>query len=207
MSHIIHEVLIRDGSGEMEHIRAHINCGTTGILLALRLGTELGVVDEPGYVTTLGLNGQEMADTSKSRKTAFTVQYMDPLTPVQESAVLVMRMLAYDLDVGLPWFQSRNPDVDWQHCPLLALRTPCGAELVAVGQVDIQECPGNVQGSTAREEACSEGASGIPDIQILGATAFDDLLASEQVVGTFVLRVGDCTGRLGVTIQGISDGE
>jgi len=132
---------------------------------------------------------------------------MEHLSPVQESEVLVVPMRAYDLVLGLPWFQYRNPDVDWQSGRLLALRTPGGAEVVAVDRVDHQECPGNAPGSTAREEACSEGGGGIPDIQTLGATAFDDLLASEQVVGTFFLRVGDCTGLLGATVEGITDGE
>jgi len=59
--------------------------------------------------------------------------------------------------------------------------------VVAMDRVDHQECPRNVPGSTAREEACSEGGGGIPDIQILGATACDDVLASEYVVGTFFL--------------------
>ena len=118
-----------------------------------------------------------------------------------------MPMRAYDLVLGLHWFQSRNPDVDWHRSRLLALQTPGGAEVVAVDRVDHQECPGNVAGSTAREEACSEGGGGIPDIEILRATAFDDLLASEQVVGTFFLRVGDCTGLLGATMEGITVGE
>ena len=78
---------------------------------------------------------------------------------------------------------------------------------MAVDRVDHQECSRNAPGSTAREEACSEGGGGIPDIQILGATAFDDLLASEQVVGTFFLTVGDCTGLVGATVEGITDGE
>jgi hypothetical protein len=76
--------------------------------------------------------------------------------------------------------------------------------VVAVDHVDQQECLGNVPGSTAREEVCSDGS---PDIQILGATAFDDLLASEQVVGTFFLRVGDCSELLRATVEGITDGE
>jgi hypothetical protein len=59
--------------------------------------------------------------------------------------------------------------------------------VVAVDLVDHQECPGNVPGSTAGEEAYAEGGGSIPDIQILGATAFDNLLASEQIVGTFFL--------------------
>jgi hypothetical protein len=80
-------------------------------------------------------------------------------------------------------------------------------EVFVVDQVDHQECPGNVQRSTAREEVCSDAGGSIPDIQILRATSFDDLLASEQVVGIFFLRVGDCTGLLGATVEGITDGE
>jgi len=60
---------------------------------------------------------------------------------------------------------------------------------------------------TAREEACSEGGGGVPDIQILGANAFDDQLASEEVVWTFFLRVGVRIGLLGVTVESISSGE
>ena len=79
--------------------------------------------------------------------------------------------------------------------------------MVAVDWVDHEECLGNVPGSTARAEACSEGGGRIPDIQILGATAFEDLLASEQVVRTFFLRVGECTGLLGASVEGITDCE
>jgi len=79
--------------------------------------------------------------------------------------------------------------------------------VVAVDRVGHQECPGDVPGFTAREEACSKGCGGIPDIQILGASAFDNRLASEQVVGTFFLSVGDCTGLLGATVEGITEGK
>jgi hypothetical protein len=81
------------------------------------------------------------------------------------------------------------------------------AEVVAVDRVDYQEFPQKVPGSMPREEACSEGGSGIPDIQILGGTGFDDLLAIEQIVGTFFLRVEACTGLLGAAVEGITDGE
>jgi len=60
---------------------------------------------------------------------------------------------------------------------------------------------------TAREEACSEGGGGVPDISILGTNAFDDQLASEEVVWTFFLRVGVRIGLLGATLEGITDGE
>ena len=188
-------------------MRALIDCGAASMLMAPRLRKRLRPADEPAYVTTLGLNGRVMAHLSNSRKTGFTVQYMEHLSPVEESKVLVVPMRAYDLVLGLPWFQSRNADVDWQSGRLLALRTPGAAEVVAVDLADHQECPGNVPGSMAREEACSEGGGGIPDIEILAATAFDDQLASEQVIGTFFLRVGDCTGLLQATMEGITNGE
>ena len=60
---------------------------------------------------------------------------------------------------------------------------------------------------TAREEACSKGGGGVPDILILGTNAFDDQLASEEVVWTFFLRVGVRIGLLGVTVESISSGE
>jgi len=148
-----------------------------------------------------------MAHASDSRKTVFTVHYMEHLSQVQGLEVLVVPMRAYNVDLGLPWFQSRNAEVDWQSGRLVALGTPGGADVVAVERVDHQACPRNVPGSTAREEACCEGGGGDEDIQILGATAFDDLLASEQVVGALFLRVGDCTGLLGATEEGITDGE
>jgi len=59
----------------------------------------------------------------------------------------------------------------------------------------------------AREEACSEGGGGVPYISILGANAFDNQLASEEVVWTFFLRVGVRIGLLGATVEGITDGE
>jgi hypothetical protein len=60
---------------------------------------------------------------------------------------------------------------------------------------------------TAREEACSEGGGGVPDILILGATIRDDQLASEEVVWTIFLRVGVHIGLLGVTMESIYSGE
>jgi len=74
MSHIIHEVFIRDGNGEMQPVRPLIDCGATSIFMSPRLRTRLGLADEPAYITILGLNGQVIAHASDSRKTAFTVQ-------------------------------------------------------------------------------------------------------------------------------------
>ena len=151
-SRIIHEVCIRDGSWEMQSMRAVINCGMTSIFMTLTLRKRLGLADEPAYVTTPGLNGQVMAHTSGSQKMAFMVQYMEHLLPVQESEVLLVPMLAYELVLGLPWFQSRTPDINRQRGRLLALPTAEEAEVVEVHQLDHQECAGYVPGSMAREE-------------------------------------------------------
>jgi hypothetical protein len=76
-----------------------------------------------------------------------------------------------------------------------------------VDRVDHQEFPRNVPRSTASEELCSKKDGGILDVQKLGTTAFHDQLASEQIVRSFFLRVGDCTGLLGAAVEGITDGE
>jgi hypothetical protein len=131
-SHIIHDVFIRDGNWEMQHVPALIDCGAISILMALRLRKLLGLVDEPAFDMTLGLNGQVMPQTSNSRTMAFTVQYIVHISRVQASEVLVVPMQAYNLVLGLPWIQSRNADFDWHSGPLMALRTPWGVEAVAV---------------------------------------------------------------------------
>jgi len=59
----------------------------------------------------------------------------------------------------------------------------------------------------ARGEVWSEEGGGVPDILILAANAVDDLLASEEVVWMFFLKVGVCIGLLGVTVESISSGE
>jgi len=59
---------------------------------------------------------------------------------------------------------------------------------------------------TAREEVQSNGDS-TSYIQLLAATAIDNLLASEEVGWMFGIRVGVCTGLLEVTVESICDGE
>lgn len=61
-----------------------------------------------------------------------------------------------ELGLGLPSFQSMNPDVNWQCGQLSALKTTRGAEVLAVDWLHHQERPVNEPGLTAQEEACSE---------------------------------------------------
>ena len=43
-----------------------------------------------------------------------------------------------------------------------------------------------------------------PGIQTLGATSFDDLLSSIEVVVAFARQTGECIGLLGVTLEEIT---
>jgi hypothetical protein len=112
--------------------------------------------------------------------------------PVDEPDVLVVPMTAYDLVLGLPWFQSRNPEIDWSKGQLLGLRTPVGN-------------PGNEQTITSLPQgdgSAEDGACEPPPavyIQCLGATAFDDLHASNEVVAAFARRIDEGTGLLGAS--------
>jgi len=90
--HNNHEVFISDGREEMQHVRALIECGATSIFKAPRLRKWLGLLEDPGKVWTAGLHAQGMVHTSQSRKMAFTSQYLEHLSPVQELEVMVVPM-------------------------------------------------------------------------------------------------------------------
>ena len=67
-----------------------------------------------------------------------------------------------------------------------------------------QDFAGNVAGTTASEEAYTEGCGGVQDSSFLGSIAFDNPLADEQRVGTFFRGVGDCTELPGATLDGVT---
>jgi len=85
--------------------------------------------------------------------------------------------------------------------------TPGWAAEMAVDRAGHQVCAMECTWITAREETCSEGGGCIPDISILRANAFDDQLASEEVIWMFFLTVGVRTGLVVVTVEIISGGE
>jgi len=86
----------------MQYVRALIDCGVTSIFMVPRLHKRLCLAHAPAYVMTLGLNGQVMAHRSEGRKTAFTLGYNKHLSLVQESALLVVPIRAYDSVLGWP---------------------------------------------------------------------------------------------------------
>jgi hypothetical protein len=185
-SHVIHEISIQDVQGNWIRVKALIDCGATSIFASPRLIELLGLESQQAHTTTYGLDGNIMSHARDSRKTRLSVSYFEHEQPVDESDVLIVPMTAYDLVLGLPWFKTRNPEIDWEAGKLLSLQ---------------RRQPNN----HGKEVSPSETG---PDIQTLSATAFRDLCASDEVSHTFSLSLGECIGLLGATTGGHpNDGE
>jgi hypothetical protein len=191
-THIIHEVQVRDHKGEMQRVRALINCSATSIFMSPRLRKKLGLADEAVGITTIGLDGRVMESAKNSQKVTMTVQYLEHLAPVDEQEVLVVPIQAYDLVLGLPWFTSRNPNIDWTCRRLNCLGTPYGVP----GETELSRPDDSSRGNCGEDPPAPP-----PDIGILGSTAFNDLSASDEDVTAFALQIGRCTGLLGATLD------
>jgi hypothetical protein len=184
----------------MQRLEALIDCGAPSIFISPSLLRKLELPHEPAFTSTQGLNGQVMMSAKESQKASLLVQYFEHLKPVDESEVLVVPMKAYDLVLGLPWFKERNPEIDWTNGRWTALQTPNGPQRATIPKVDhARPLPERGEGNTNVDPP--------PDLQLLGATAFDHLLASEEVVEAFAIRLGECQGLLGASLEGITEGE
>jgi hypothetical protein len=181
-SHVIHEISIQDVQGNWIRVKALIDCGATSIFASPRLIELLGLESQQAHTTTYGLDGNIMSHAKDSRKTRLSVSYFEHEQPVDESDVLIVPMTAYDLVLGLPWFKTRNPEIDWEAGRLLSLQR--------------RQPQLNRHG---KEVSPTETG---PDIQTLSATAFRDLCASDEVSHTFSLSLGECIGLLGATTGG-----
>jgi len=222
---IVNEVQIPDQNGELQKFRALIDCGATRIFMSPQLLNRLGLPHEAAYITPHCLEGQVIAHARGNRMTAMTFQFMDHLAQVHEPEVLVISMRAYDLVLGSPWFETRTLEIDWATSWLSPLRTPCRQGEARRSGIIVQRYAGrdddsnsvrlpDIGGSTPMinstsqipvdpngEPRVSSEDSPTPDIEILGATAFDDLLASDETVNTFALQIGACSGLLGATMR------
>jgi hypothetical protein len=141
-----------------------------------------------------------MMSAKESRKASLFVPYWEHLKPVDESEVLVVSMKAYDLVLGLPWFMARNPEIDWTKGRLTALRTPNGPQWAKIPEAaHASPLPERGEGNTNVDPPS--------DRPLLWGTAFDHLLASEEVVEAFAIRLGECQGLLEASLEGITEGE
>src|SRR5258705_6230940 len=126
-SHVVHEIKVLDAEGRMQYIRALIDCGASSIFISQKLVRSLGLETSAAYTTTRGLDGRILAHARNSQKLNLTMQYLPQLTPVEELDVLVVDMKAYDIVLGIPWFEIHNPDIDWVRKRLISLRNPVHA--------------------------------------------------------------------------------
>jgi hypothetical protein len=92
------------------------------------------------------------------------------------------------------------PEINWTKGPLTALPTQNGLQWANSPESD------RASPLLARGEE-NTNAEPAPDIQLLRATAFGHLLASEEVVKAFSIRLGQCQGLLGAYLEGITKGE
>jgi len=197
-AHIVREVLVRNIHRNMQLVKALIDRGAASIFITAILLMILELPHETAFTSTQGVNGQVMMSAKESRKASLLVQYVEHLKPVDESEVLVVSIKAYDLVLGLPWFKARNTEIDWTKGRLTALRTPNRPKRAKIPEAEhASPPPERCEGNTNIDPA--------PDVQLLGATAFDHLLASQEVVEAFPIRHGECQGLLGASLEGITE--
>jgi hypothetical protein len=106
----------------------------------------------------------------------------------------------------LPWYPFSNPS---SNCKAFNFWL-CNLRVSGRGGCGLGRLSGMLWKCTwivASAEVCSERGSGIADISVLWGIAFDDLLASEEVVRTFFIRVEARIELLGVTLEGIPSGK
>jgi hypothetical protein len=128
------------------------------------------------------------------------VQHFEHLKRVDESEGVVVPIKAYDVVFGLQWFKARHPEIDRSKGRLTALRMPNAVQRAKIPDAD--------RASTLPERGeCNTNDEPPPDMQLLRATAFGILLASEEVVMAFAIRLGGWQGLLQAALEGITEGE
>jgi hypothetical protein len=131
------------------------------------------------------------------------MQYLPHLAPIDESA-LVVKMNAYDLVLGLPWFERHNPEIDWARKRLISLRMRKAQKASTSDSADSPDPPdsGTTADSAETDGKGSEATiTQTPEIEMLSATLFEKLLAS-GTSEAFAIRLWQGTGLLGGTTQG-----
>jgi hypothetical protein len=121
-SHGIHEISIQDVQGNWIPVKALIDCGATSIFASPKLIEILDLGTQQVHTTTYGLDGNIMSHARDSRKTRLSVSDFEHEQLVDESDVLIVPMMVYDLVLGLPWFKTSNPEIDGEAGRLLSLQ-------------------------------------------------------------------------------------
>jgi len=192
-AHIFHELYGCDVHWERQRIWALNNCSTTRIIMAPIHHRWLGLPSAPTHITILGHNCQVMRSAKDCQKTTVPCQYFEPLAPVDEPEHLVVPVMAYDLVPGLCWFQSWPPEMDRSKGQLLSLQMPVGnsGNERTITSLD--------QGDASVEDGACEPSPPAIDIWFLGATAFDDWHACNEISSALAIWIDRGTGLQGAS--------
>jgi hypothetical protein len=194
--HVVHEVKVLDRQGKPHKVRALLDCGASSMFISPGLRKLLNLDTAPAWTTTYGLDGAVLAHARNSRKVNISVQYFDHLAPVEETNVLEVAMAAYELVLGLPWFQARKPVVDWAARRLLSLQlegsnSPEGDAPSQGSNGDPGSGADDYEDPSRRSREARAAAAGV-EIEMVSARAFRHLLRGQEVACAFALRTEEC---------------
>jgi hypothetical protein len=190
--HIVLEVIVTDSKGRLRSVRALVDCGATSIFVNPRLVERLGLSTKKANITTLGINGQVLQNSSDSRKVELTAKYMPHRAPIVESEVLVVPIQAYDMVLGTPWLRDQRPLIDWAKGQVLGLLGSRGA--IAPNDSTEVDVEVDIRGDAVDPDHHNG------QIDTLCATAFAKLVNSSDVEYCGLIEVSDRVS-LGVTQQ------
>jgi len=161
---------------------------------------QLGVQLELAQIAILTFHQMLIMSATDHQKMVISYQYLKHLPPDDESHVFNVDMTTYDFVLSLSLFQFRNSNIDCSTGQSLCLQTPVGncanvrkILLLSKGDWTVDGC------------GCELSPPAV-DIQLLGATALDDQLASIKLDIVYTGQTGKRTGllRAATVMEGIT---
>ena len=92
-------------------VRALVDCGATSNFISPKLSERLRLASTKANTATYGVDGKTLCEAEASRQCDVIVAYegdLNHLSPHQITA-LVVEMEAYDIILGIPWFEAEDP--------------------------------------------------------------------------------------------------
>ena len=198
-------VQVEGREGRKIMLRALVDSGATRIFISPKLVNKLKLETEPARITTYGIDGKVIAHAKESRKTNLRIQYFEHLAPVDELDVLCVPIESYDLVLGLPWFQARNPEFDWAKNKVLGLQTPGGCgDIVPSGDPSQPTPEDEVTWSDDPVPAKIRSERGRPglNIQMVTAESMSASLECEEIADVFFIKLEHIGLLLGTRTSG-----
>jgi len=114
-------------------VKALLDSGTSSCFVAPRLLTMLRMRQRtPAHITTVGIGGHVIMPARDSTKVDLDMRYFD--REVVEHDILCIPIRDYDLVLGLPWFTTWNPQIDWDTGQILGLKVPAEDKVIGADE-------------------------------------------------------------------------